>query len=59
MIGFAGTDEKCQLLINKYGFDKAYNYKKVSKLIILNFFVKSNAIQCAKTRNLLSLENIS
>ena len=59
VIGFAGTDEKCQLLINKYGFDKAYNYKKVSKLIILNFFVKSNAIQCAKTRNLLSLENIS
>ena len=31
VIGFAGTDEKCQLLINKYGFDKAYNYKKVSK----------------------------
>ena len=36
VIGFAGTDEKCQLLINKYGFDKAYNYKKVSKSIILN-----------------------
>ena len=30
VIGFAGTDEKCQLLTNRYGFDKAFNYKKVS-----------------------------
>ena len=30
VIGFAGTDDKCQTLLNKYGFDKAYNYKKVS-----------------------------
>merc|ERR1711963_464540 len=32
VIGFAGTDEKCQLLTNKYGFDKAYNYKKISTI---------------------------
>merc|ERR1712012_550785 len=30
VIGFAGTDEKCQLLVKKFGFDKAYNYKKTS-----------------------------
>merc|ERR1719150_3648405 len=30
VIGFAGSDEKCQTLLNKYGFDKAYNYKKIS-----------------------------
>ena len=29
VIGFAGTDDKCQTLLKKYGFDKAYNYKKV------------------------------
>ena len=29
VIGFAGTDEKCDLLVKKFGFDKAYNYKKV------------------------------
>ena len=29
VIGFAGTDKKCETLINKYGFDKAYNYNKV------------------------------
>ena len=29
VIGFAGSDEKCQTLLNKYRFDKAYNYKKV------------------------------
>ena len=28
VIGFAGTDEKCDFLINTCGFDKAYNYKK-------------------------------
>merc|ERR1719361_2323782 len=30
VIGFAGTDDKCQTLFKKYGFDKAYNYKKIS-----------------------------
>ena len=30
VIGFAGTDEKCELLVKKFGFDKAYNYKKVT-----------------------------
>merc|ERR1719361_2497630 len=30
VIGFAGTDDKCQTLLKKYGFDKAYNYKKIS-----------------------------
>merc|ERR1719384_1100001 len=30
VIGFAGSDEKCDILIKKYGFDKAYNYKKTS-----------------------------
>ena len=29
VIGFAGTDKKCDTLISKYGFDKAYNYNKV------------------------------
>ena len=29
VIGFAGSDDKCDILIKKYGFDKAYNYKKV------------------------------
>merc|ERR1719242_976980 len=28
VIGFAGSDEKCDLLIKDFGFDKAYNYKK-------------------------------
>merc|ERR1712156_887929 len=28
VIGFAGSDDKCQTLLKKYGFDKAYNYKK-------------------------------
>jgi NADPH-dependent curcumin reductase CurA len=30
VIGTAGTDEKVQLLKEKYGFDDAFNYKKVS-----------------------------
>merc|ERR1711976_179243 len=30
VIGFAGTDKKCETVINKYRFDKAYNYNKVS-----------------------------
>merc|ERR1712156_482148 len=30
VIGFAGSDDKCQTLLKKYGFDKAYNYKKIS-----------------------------
>ena len=32
VIGFAGSDDKCDLLIKEFGFDKAYNYKKVSLL---------------------------
>merc|ERR1719412_1401445 len=28
VVGFAGTDEKCDFLVNTLGFDKAYNYKK-------------------------------
>merc|ERR1712029_648699 len=28
VIGFASSDEKCDLLIKDFGFDKAYNYKK-------------------------------
>ena len=35
VIGFAGSDEKCQTLLNKYGFDKAYNYKKV--IFVINY----------------------
>merc|ERR1712241_100733 len=27
VIGFAGTDKKCEWLTNELGFDKAYNYK--------------------------------
>jgi len=27
VIGFAGTDQKCEWLIKELGFDKAYNYK--------------------------------
>merc|ERR1739844_212829 len=30
VIGFAGTDEKCDWLTKELGFDKAYNYKKIS-----------------------------
>ena len=35
VIGFAGSDEKCKTLLNKYGFDKAYNYKKV--IVLINY----------------------
>ena len=38
VIGFAGTDEKCELLVKKFGFDKAYNYKKVSDSLCPNKF---------------------
>ena len=41
VIGFAGSDEKCQTLLNKYGFDKAYNYKKVIFLINYLSFIGS------------------
>merc|ERR1719266_61404 len=30
VIGFAGTDEKCDWLTKELGFDKAYNYKTIS-----------------------------
>ncbi len=30
VIGFAGSDDKCQFLCSKLGFDHAYNYKKVN-----------------------------
>lgn len=29
VLGFAGSDEKCDYLVKELGFDKAYNYKKV------------------------------
>ena len=29
VLGFAGSDEKCKMLVNDFGFDKAYNYKTV------------------------------
>lgn len=29
VIGFAGSDEKCQYLENALGFDRAFNYKTV------------------------------
>ena len=28
VVGFAGSDEKCDFLVNALGFDRAYNYKK-------------------------------
>lgn len=30
MIGFAGSDEKCDWLTNELKFDHAFNYKKIS-----------------------------
>ncbi|KAI8436926.1 hypothetical protein MSG28_010352, partial [Choristoneura fumiferana] len=30
VIGFAGTDDKCQYLENELGFDRAFNYKTVN-----------------------------
>ena len=30
MIGFAGSDEKCNWLTNELKFDYAFNYKKIS-----------------------------
>ena len=39
VIGFAGSDEKCQTLLNKYGFDKAYNYKKVMYLFLQHSWI--------------------
>ena len=29
VLGFAGSDEKCKMLVDDFGFDKAYNYKTV------------------------------
>jgi len=33
VIGIAGTDEKCDLICNNYGFDGSINYKKSKKII--------------------------
>lgn len=30
VVGFAGTDEKCEYLQKKIGFDHVYNYKTVN-----------------------------
>merc|ERR1711963_1206350 len=30
VLGFAGSDEKCKVLTEDFGFDKAYNYKTTS-----------------------------
>ena len=35
VIGFAGTDEKCDWLTKELGFDKAYNYKTVNTNLII------------------------
>ena len=32
VLGFAGSDEKCKMLTEDFGFDKAYNYKTVCTL---------------------------
>ena len=32
VIGFAGSDKKCEFLTKELGFDKAYNYKTVSSM---------------------------
>lgn len=45
VIGFAGTDEKCQWLVNELGFDYAANYKNTD----LAEFLKEaapNGIDC-------------
>jgi prostaglandin reductase 1 len=34
VIGFAGTDQKCDWLTKELGFDKAYNYKTVNTNLI-------------------------
>lgn len=39
MIGFAGTDEKCDWLVKELGFDKAANYKTTN----IAEFLKNNA----------------
>lgn len=30
MVGFAGTNEKCEYLEKELGFDRAFNYKNVN-----------------------------
>lgn len=39
VIGFAGTDEKCEWLVNELGFNSAGNYKTVD----IAEFLKKNA----------------
>ena len=42
VIGFAGSDQKCEWLTKELGFDKAYNYKNVStKKTILDILLRS------------------
>ena len=42
VIGFAGSDQKCEWLTKELGFDKAYNYKTVStKKTILDILLRS------------------
>ena len=38
VIGFAGTDEKCDWLTKELGFDKAYNYKTVNTNLIIKSY---------------------
>ena len=37
VIGFAGTDKKCDFLRKELGFDKAYNYKTVISIFVVTF----------------------
>ena len=64
VIGFAGSDEKCQTLLNKYGFDKAYNYKKVMNFynihgLSLSFNTSFNYFSKFMTCNSKYFENIT
>ena len=39
VIGFAGTDDKVNMLKNELGFDHVFNYKKVSPLNVGDFYM--------------------
>lgn len=45
VIGFAGSDEKCQWLENNLGFDRAINYKKTNAMESLKA-VAPNGVDC-------------
>lgn len=45
VIGFAGTDEKCNWLESQLGFDKAINYKKNDAMMILKD-AAPNGVDC-------------